>query len=369
MPTPTRTLIPSCAVLLLSACTLADFRLPAAETSWSFPLVEEGRAVCEGEIVGSLQKAGSGLVIVATRAGRVYALETARGAVRWEYSAKAPVDWPAAAGEGRVLVVDRNGILSGLDLEGKLVWEAKLKGTVGPGPVAVSGRAFLALDGTRLAAFDLGPGTEAWSLPVSAAIRSQIAAWKGGVVFGTADKKIHVVNADGRVVKARDASAVLVGPACAAGDILIASLEDNSVAAWDLPSLDRRWSIRLGGTLAAAPAFDGRRLFAVLTNHVLFCLSSGSGTTLWWNALPGRGLYPPAVAGTHVFATAPSASVTAFPLLGGNRVEAYAAPQDAHAGPLWVDPTLWVATFDPGSGRTTILLLKSPPPPAKEKTA
>jgi outer membrane protein assembly factor BamB len=367
MPTPFRTVFLAFAALVFAACGLADFRLPSAEISWAFPLLEEGRVVCEGEIVGSLQMAGGGLVIAATRAGRVYAVEAAPPAVRWEYAAKAPVDLPAAAGESRVLVVDRNGGLSGLDLEGKLVWEVKLEGTVGPGPVAAAGRAFLALEGTKIKAFDLGRGTEAWSVAVPAAIRSHFAPWRGGVAFGTADKKVHLLAPDGRVVKTREVTAALVGPAFAAGDILVASLEDNSIVAWDLPSLDRRWSVRLGGGLAAAPAFDGRRLFAVLSNHVLFCLSAGSGTTLWWNSLPGRGLYPPAVAGTHVFATAPSPSVAAFPILGGPRVEAFAAPQDIHAGPLWVAPTLWVGTFDPGSGRTTILVLKTPPPPAKEK--
>jgi len=355
------------AALELAACAVS-LRPPAAESPWTFPLIEEGRLVCEGEIVGSFEKAEGGLVLFATRAGRVYAVDGAKRAVRWEFAAGAPVDLaPVAAGE-RVLVVDRSGRVYGLDGEGRAAWEAEPRGAAAMPPLALSGLGVFCFDGKKVVALDLDKGTERWALTVPAAVVSSLVPWKGRIVFGTEEGKIQVVSVEGKVLESREAGGVLDGAAFAAGDILISSLEDNSIAGWNLPSLKRRWSTRLGGIFAGLPAFDGRRFFAVLSNHVLFCLSARTGTTLWWNALPGRGLYPPALAGNHVFAATPTDELVAFPLLGGSRATAYKAPREVHAGAAWLAPFLWVAFFEPEAGRTTILCLRSPIPPEKEKT-
>jgi len=359
----------SSAALGLGGCSLASLRPPAEESAWKFPLAVDGRLSVDGEITGSLQEAGKELVLLATRSGRVYAVDAAKRTLRWSYSAPVPIDGsPLAVGE-RLVVVDRTGRMFGLDLEGKVVWKNEPGRPVAPAPAGFSGLVVFGSERTKVVAVEPRTGKGKWTLDASSAVRSSLIPWRGGLVFGTADGKIHLVGPEGKPLASRDAGGVLVGPALVAGDILVSGLEDHSIAGWNLPSLKRRWSVRLGGIFSGPPAFDGRRIFAVLSNHVLFCLSVKTGTTLWWHPLPGRGLYAPVLAGTHIFAASPTTSLVACPRLGGDRVVAFQTPRDIRAGPHWLDARLWIAYFEPEADRTTILFLKSPAPAAKEKTS
>jgi outer membrane protein assembly factor BamB len=361
-------LVVACAVALAAAaCVVSSRRPPGGEPLWRFPLVEDGRILCEGEINGSFVAGEGGLVVFTTRTGRVYAVDAAKRVLRWEFAARAAVESPPVPGKSGLVIVDGEGGIYGLGWDGKLAWETSRKGISAPNSLALPGKIVLCVDGVNIVALDEETGAEKWQLAVSAPIRSSFASWEDWLVFGTEDKKIQIASSDGRVLSSGNAGGIPVGPAFVDGNILIASLQDTTINGWDLPSLKKRWTIKLGGILAAPPASDGRRLFAVLTNHILFCLAARSGTALWWQALPARGVFGPALAETHVFATTPSTVLLAFPRLGGEKLVAFEASLEARSAPLWLAPHLWVGFLEPETGRTAVVFLKSRFSPGKEK--
>jgi len=354
------------AVLPLAACAFFGRKPPAKEPFWRFPLVEDGRIFCEGEINPALVATEAGLVVFTTRAGRLYAVDAAKRAVTWTFPARAPVDVPPAVLTDRFILLDREGRVYAIGLDGKRLWETKGGEAPAPDILAFAGKIVLRA-GANLIALGAEKGEEIWTLKASAPVRSGLASWRQRIVFGTEDKKLQVASPEGRLLAASDADAAPVGPLIIAGDLAIAGLEDGTIAGWDLLSMKKRWSISLGGIPAAPPAYDGRRLYAVLSNHVLFCFAARSGTTEWWQPLPGRGAFAPALAETHVFATTPSEILLACPRAGGIGTIAFEAPGEIRTAPLWLPPHLWVGFFEPETGRTALVFLKSPPPPEKEK--
>jgi outer membrane protein assembly factor BamB len=334
---------------------------------WRFPLVEDGRLAVVGEINPSPAAAGPGLVVFTTKAGRVYALDGAKREVRWEFETRGPVESPPAVFADLVVAVDRSNRIFGLELDGKLRWQADRPEALAPVVLAVAQRIVLRAEGATVIGLEIGKGSEAWVFKAPAPIRSGVAAWRDWVVFGGEDGKLRALGQDGRLQKEVPAGGIPVGPLGVAGDLLVVGFQDGTLAGFELPAMKKRWTVRLGGTLVGGAPSDGRRLFLVLSNHTLFCLKAKSGTVLWWHSLPGQGTYSPVLAETHVFVATPSTTLIACPKTGGEKTIAYTAPLEIRSAPFWLAPHIWVGLFEPETGRTTLTFLKSESPPEKEK--
>lgn len=130
------------------------FALEAAtgQVIWSFPLPDATDAPWLGGS-GGLAGLTAELVVVPSRNGRVYALDRATGALRWEHRGRGPYD--AGAIVGNVVVVGGDATyLEALDLlTGRLLWEKRLGGYIdkispGPGVILVNVGRLFAFDET-----------------------------------------------------------------------------------------------------------------------------------------------------------------------------------------------------------------------------
>jgi outer membrane protein assembly factor BamB len=113
-----------------------------------------------------------GLVLVQfdeINGGRVLAVETATGKIRWEHPRSrgpawsSPIIIPGAAGMPQ-FVVNANGSATAYDLAGKLAWDVDgVNGQVTPSPTWWDGRVYLVNSGSRLICYQLSANPrEVW---------------------------------------------------------------------------------------------------------------------------------------------------------------------------------------------------------------
>jgi hypothetical protein len=143
-----------------------------------------------------------GRVYLANMDGKVTAMDGSSGQVLWEYNTGAPVPTTPAVVNNRVHVVNIQGRLVTLDLNGNLLWEYTLPSGVYASPAVTGGRVFVGTVGGDFYAFDAANGGAGplWRYHVGAMIDSAPAELNGKVLFAAENMKAYALNtADGTV--------------------------------------------------------------------------------------------------------------------------------------------------------------------------
>jgi outer membrane protein assembly factor BamB len=143
----------------------------------------------QGERLGSVVEpvVRSGLVLVGTHSGNLYALAADTGKPRWRYRAGAAILHSPAAGETVVVVADAGGRMHGVALAtGRPAWTVAAEGGFSASPALVGDVAIAGSRGGEVLAVDLASGKVRWRRRLPAPVR-QTAAALGKHVFLTAE--------------------------------------------------------------------------------------------------------------------------------------------------------------------------------------
>jgi len=122
----------------------------------------------------------------------------------------------------------------------------------------------------------------------------------------------------------------------------------------------------------------GKRLYALGSNSVLYCLKKSGGDILWWANVPTRVLFAPAVIGDKIVVATGTTRILAFDAKTGAGAGEYAAARNLGSNAVWLDPHLAVAVRGAENGGEAFVFLKkalgvrlttpkpSPRPPGEE---
>ena len=138
----------------------------------------------EADIAGDLESDG-GRIFVATRDGRVTALDRFTGATLWQVDSRPGT---LSLGGTPLVLREADGTIWAMEPEtGSARWKAE-SGVPGPLPALVAGDRIVAA-GEGLAALDAATGRLVWSQPDVKASNAPVAAG-GGIVLGEGDGRI-----------------------------------------------------------------------------------------------------------------------------------------------------------------------------------
>ena len=138
------------------------------------------------------------LVVVGSRDGHVYALDTRDGRVRWSFATSAPVKGGAAAAHGRVYIGSYDGNVYALAVQtGRLRWRSSARGggRFYATPTVADGRVFIGATDGAVYAFGERTGVLRWTRPLGSFVYSSGAIAAGRLYVGSYGHRLYALDA------------------------------------------------------------------------------------------------------------------------------------------------------------------------------
>jgi len=131
-------------------------------------------------------------LICATREGRVVALSLA-GEILWQTRGKGMIRRTPAAGCGKVVLADQDGLAYALDLAtGKLVWQYDCHTIIGTTPVLTNDYVYLGTLDNRLLVLRLDSGRAIWEIELFGRVRTDPLPWRDYLIVGSEDNYLYI---------------------------------------------------------------------------------------------------------------------------------------------------------------------------------
>ncbi len=185
---------------------------------------------------------------------------------------------PAFAGSRAFFAVD-GGQIEAYELDrGTRVWAARVAAV--STPATGDGLVFVA-EQERLTALRQSDGRVAWQLPFTASFAVPL-AWDNGWLIGadTSGTVFAFRATDGALIWRQELGAPAHAMPALAADRVYVALEDGRVVALDVTTGTQRWARRLGGPPNDLLALDDR-IYVGSDDNFLYCLMASNGEVAW----------------------------------------------------------------------------------------
>lgn len=257
-------------------------------------------ALMLGEECGPLVEA-EGLLVFATTAGRVIAVEPGLPRQAWETSIETASPGSPAAGAGTVYFPTGDGeVLALLAADGLLAWRQPIGEVMASAPLVdeSGGRVYCgSLEGT-MSCLDAGTGVVLWRYPAGSPIHATPLLTGGMLCFGDDDGRFHCLRAaDGSPRWVKPTGASIRTPPAAFENWVIFGSWDGYLYALDRNSGRTRWKAELPNRIELSPVcIDELVLAACLRSPELTALQLEDGRSAgsfklehldaWFNTVP-----------------------------------------------------------------------------------
>lgn len=366
--------------LLSFSCSLFRSRVKPYPAGAVFPLTETAKVMFEGDINGALVKGEDGRLYFSTDRGHLYCLEGAPPKIAWHVDNPAPFGCPPELAPGRVFVWDIDNVVSCIDRTGQPVWKAKIADRI-MSPLSHDGeRLLLGTEAGDLLALSQATGEVQWRFRTRAPVSAAAVFWKDSIILGSGDGSFYRIGPKGVERGAVDLGSPVSVTPLVDGDYLYIGTEDFGFACYDLRKGTRRWKVMAAGRVLAPPRADEKRVYLQASNSVLYALDKSGGEILWWWMAPARRPHGLAFDGENVLVTSRSPILFSLDRKTGKPVGKYEAGTEIRSNPVWVEPNVLFAAFDPEADQGVISQLErevkvelssspaSPQPPGAEVT-
>lgn len=374
-----KTIAAAVIALLLSGCSFFRSKTKFYPSGLVFPLDKAGEIFYDGEIFERLALEDDQLFF-STRKGWVYcisgqevrkALEADKGRalgipafyfpnskglvllfnsrkpeLAWIFQAPRPLMSPVFLGPQALYVFDDSHSLYCLDKSGHLNWQKDFDAAITSPIVEANGRVYLGTEAGDFVVLDANSGSVLWRYGVQSAIRSNPVAVKDMVIFGSDDQNLYLLDGQGALVDRFDAQGRVGSSLLAEKGVLYFGVDNQQFCSLNLRTRRLRWKVRVGGAAVTIPVIQGKRLFFIGSNNILYCLNKNNGTILWWKSIPARSAFQIAVVDKRILVTSLSTLMVSFDLESGQSLEAYSAEGEFRSNPVWLSPYLLLNQYD-----------------------
>lgn len=322
-----------------------------------FPVEKEEELVYEGEIIDSLVRSGENLFF-STRNGSVYCIDGRERRVQWQYKTSETLDSPVYLNEKNIYVFDEENTLYSLSQEGRLRWSKKIAAEITSGIVEYKEKVCFGLIDGNFIALNYDTGDEVWIFKAGDAVKSQPFCGNGMIIFGCDDHYLYFLSENGSLLDKFKADDKIQSPILVDRNSLYFGTNDHNFYCLNLEKRKKKWKVRIGGKVLASPVSDGKRIFFLCWNSVLYCLNKNNGTIYWWKAIPSRSYYSLEVSGSLIVASSLSSQLVAYDIKTGNRRGYHEAGQEVKSNPVWLKPFLVINLYDYQQDSGRLLFLK-----------
>jgi outer membrane protein assembly factor BamB len=345
-------------VLLGLSCSLFKARIAPYPTGVIFPLEEAGRVEFEGRIVGRLAQDEAGRVFFSTDKGYLYCLDSATKEISWFFTNPFPFGSAPVLGQERLFVWDREGSLFCLDKKGLYLWDSKIADGISS-PISLDReRVYVATEEGSLDALSQDRGEFLWRFETGGTVTAAPVFFDNQIYLGSGDGKIYIMSPKGRLRGTIDIGSPIQVTPLVDGHRLYVGAEDRTFQCYDLRRNKRKWKITAGGRLLASPRADRKRVFFQASNGVLYALDKKGGNVLWWWISPSKSRHDLEFDEEKVLATSSSPYFYTLDVKSGKTIGKYDAKEEIRSNPVWAEPYLFFALFDPSVSKGRIVILR-----------
>jgi outer membrane protein assembly factor BamB len=322
-----------------------------------FPLEEAGRVEFDGRIIGGLVADEAGQIFFSTDKGYVYCLDSATREVSWHFANPFPFESAPALGPERLFIWDRVNSLFCLDKKGTALWDSPISEEISS-PIALDReRVYVGTEKGNLVALSQATGQSLWHFETGGIITSAPVFFDNQVYLGSGDGKIYILSPMGRLHGTIDLGSPIQVTPLVDGRRLYVGAEDHTFFCYDLRHNKRKWKITAGGRLLASPQADRKRVLFPASNGVLYALDKKNGNILWWWIAPSLSRHDLELDGEKILATSSSPDFFALDVKSGKTLGKYEAKEEIRSNPVWAEPYLTFAQFDPAVSKGRIVFL------------
>jgi outer membrane protein assembly factor BamB len=346
-----------CVLLLSSVCSLFKAKVVPYPTGVIFPVEKDHELSYDGEIIPPIKKEENRLYLT-TRKGNIYCIDGQRREILWEVTVSTALASPPYLSEARLYTHDSKNTLYCADREGKILWKKPLMNKITSSVVESSGQVYVGTEEGLFFALDAATGEEIWQFEAGDAVRSNLIMWQDNVMFGCDDSQIYLLDSRGRMTWRFDAGGKTGKTLTVEDNLLFYGTDDRFLHCVNLSRQKKKWRIRSGGAAFVSPVADGKKIFFLCWNCVLYCLSKKNGTILWWNSVPSRSYYRVEVIDEKVVVSSFSPELVCFDTQTGENKGSFDASQEIKSNPVWLAPDLLINLHDPEKNTGKLLFLK-----------
>ena len=295
--------------------------------------------------------------------GEFYALNSSDGTLRWQY----PADGKArtffattpALSAGFLYITDDNGQAYKMDAAtGKVIWTAKLEGTIRSAPIISNGVVYFGSGNSHGYALSADTGQVIWDTAMGGPITTSPTITGGLVVFTSSDGNVYSLNArTGKkgwaVPFAADPS--LVPPVYDGSTLYVAA--GSTVYSLDPNNGGRRSTVKLPTDVLIPPTVSTDSIYVITQSNDLYALTL-AGHKRWSVTLDAAETAPPLLAGNLLLVATQPGVLSGYDAGNGKLVWRYVVQASAtdsqpkypsttvYAAPIVAAGTLYVVSDD-----------------------
>jgi outer membrane protein assembly factor BamB len=345
-------------VLLAFSCSLFKAKITPYPMGVQFPLEEAGRVEFDGRIIGGLVTDEAGQIFFSTDKGDVYCLDSATREVSWHFVNPFPFESAPVLGPERLFVWDRVNSIFCLDKKGTALWDSSISEEI-TSPIALDReRVYVGTEKGSLVALSQTTGESLWRFETGGIITAAAAFFENQIYLGSGDGMIYVLSPMGHLRGTIDIGSPIRVTPLVDGRRLYAGAENHTFFCYDLRRNKRKWKITAGGRLLVSPRSDRKRVFFQASNGVLYALDKKKGSILWWWIAPSMSRHDLELDGEKILATSSSPDFYVLDVKSGKTLGKYEAKEEIRSNPVWAEPYLSFALFDPSVGKGRIVFLR-----------
>jgi outer membrane protein assembly factor BamB len=305
---------------------------------------------------------GRNMVYVGSRDGTFYALDSARGDVRWMRATGGRLEGTAALGEEAVYFGSTDRSLYAVEpMRGQLLWQRDLAAPVRAACTLTEEHVLVGDMAGHLHAVSRGTGRPAWRFGTQGEIFSAPALASPNplagelVIFGSWDAHLYALDsATGQEVWRLAMGGPVAASPTVGEDLVWCGSDDGYLYAVTVATGEIAWSTSLHGRVRATPALAEERLIVGAGDGGVYALDARDGQVRWRVATGDEVLASAAVSGDVAYVGSKDGSLYALRTQDGEILWKYSTSYGLYSSPALADDTLFtgmayyhVAAFRP----------------------
>lgn len=299
------------------------------------------------------------LLFFTTSEGELWAVDWEKKEAKWNKSAgKAPLG-PPVTGAGKIIYYDSEGTIFCLNREGDLIWSRELNDKIS------SRLGFFPEDGIyagtetgKIFVLESNTGNIKAQFDGEGKIETNFAQWDSNVIFGNEKGYLYLMDVSGKIRVIFKADKAIMPSIAVNGDICYFSTANNLFYSYDIRKGKVEWKVELGGIALIPPVFKGRQMFLVLWSGVIYSLDKNNGFILWWQSLPSRSSFEPALLNGQIVVSSFSSQIIAFKVNTGEKWGNFESEFEIRSNPVWLQAQLAVLAYDRKEDESRLLFLE-----------